>query len=1040
VKNFNLAAWALTHRQLVYFFILLFSITGLFAYTSMGRMEDPDYAIKQMIVSIDWPGATARQMEEQVTDKIEKKLQDLPGLDYIKSYSTPGQTVIYVNLRDQVPAKDLRDRWVEARNMVNDVKGSLPAGVTEPIFNDRFDEVYGIVYTLTGDGYSYEEMRERAEKIRHILRDIPSVRKALLVGVQTEKIYIEIDNRKLAQLGIDPAVITATLQEQNATAAAGMMETVSDNMNLRITGMFETLEDIRNTPIHANSRTFRLGDIATVTRSYAEPADPKMFYNGQPAVGIALAMEPGGNILELGKNLEAVIARITQELPAGLEINQTVNQPKVVESSINEFLKSLSEAVVIVLVVCFAGLGLRSGMIVMLAIPLVIAITFALMYMTGIDLHRISLGALIIALGLLVDDAIIVIEIMSVKLEQGFGRFEAASHAYATTAFPMLTGTLITCAGFIPVAFSAGPGSEYCSSLFWVIVYALIASWLVAAMVTPLFGYRFLKVQPAGETDGKTHHHLYDTPFYRRFRHVLLWCLHHHKTVLAATAAIFIGSIFLMGLVRQEFFPASTRPELVIQLQLQEGASLKNTEEVARQFAQRLDGDPDIAYYTYHVGEGAPRFVLTFEPTLTKTNIAEFIVVAKDTKARDEVTRKADQLFNTDFHNIRGHIKTLSSGPMADYPVMLRVRGYEPEKVREIAEKVRIGMASHPAVRNANLNWNEKSKVLHLEIDQAKARALGISSQQLAASLQAQLSGASIAEFREGDKTVSIVFRFAAQDRNDPSQLKDLNIHIGRGKYVPLDQIATLRYDAEDGLIFRRDLLPMMIVQAELAPASDLTGNDVTMQIYDSLQELRNSLPAGYSLEYDGDTEESEKSMEVMAVPIPFMVIIILILLMFQLQSMPKMLLTLLTAPLGIIGVSATLFLTGTPMGFVAQLGILALSGIIIRNSVILTDQIEQHLAAGETLWDAIVDSTIIRFRPIMMTAAAAILGMIPLVSSIFWGPMAVAIGGGLLGATLLTLLVLPVMYATWYKAQPYGTHDISSAPTNQSITNKPDM
>ena len=1036
MSNFNLTAWSLKHKQFIYFLVTVFFMAGIFSYQNLGRMEDPDFTIKQMVVSIAWPGATARQMEEQVTDKIEKRLQDLPGLDYLKSYSAPGRTVIYVNLKDQVPAKDIRDRWVEARNMVNDIRGTLPAGVLEPSFNDRFDEVYGVIYTLTGDGYTYEEMREKGERIRRILLGVSSVRKVQLLGVQTEKIYIEIENSKLAQLRIDPAVITAALREQNAMATAGMLETASDNVYLRITGMFENLEDIRTTPIQAGGRTFRLGDIATVTRAYAEPADPKLFYNGQPAIGISLAMEPGGNILTLGEDLETTISQIKQELPAGLEMNQVVNQPKVVESSIGEFLKSLAEAIVIVLVVSFASLGMRSGVVVALTIPLVIAMTFALMYLTGIDLQRISLGALIIALGLLVDDAIIAIEMMIVKLEQGWSRFDAACFSYTSTAYPRLTGALVTCAGFIPIAFSQGSASEFCVTLFWVVLFALISSWLVAGAVTPLLGYLFIKIKPqqaAGEN--QTSHDLYDTPFYRRFKRVLLWCMHHRKTVLTATAAAFIGAIFLLGLVKQEFFPASSRPEVIIQLQLQEGASLSNTEEVARLFAEKLNGDPNIAYYTYHVGEGAPRFVLSFEPTFHKSNFAEFIVVAKDGQARNELTQTVEEIINSEFTSVHGHVKVIFNGPPADYPVMLRVKGPEHAKVREIAGQIRTVMANHPATQNVNLNWNEKSKVMQLEIDQAKARALGLSSQQLATALQTQLSGAPIAEFRERDKTVSMVFRFAEADRNNPERIKDLNIHLGNGNYVPLDQLATIRYEAEEGLIYRRDLLPMIIIQAELNPASGLTGTDVTMQVYNNLQELRHSLPAGYSIEFDGATENSIKSGKFLAEPIPVMLFIIMILLMMQLQSIPKMLLTLLTAPLGIIGVAVSLLLTGSPMGFVVQLGILALSGIIMRNSVILADQIEQHLAAGQSLWDAIVASTISRFRPIMLMAAAAILAMIPLVFSVFWGPMAVAIGGGLLGATLLTLLVLPVMYAAWYKAQPdAGTRNNSLHETEKSI------
>ncbi|MEN6623280.1 MAG: efflux RND transporter permease subunit, partial [Smithella sp.] len=796
-----------------------------------------------------------------------------------------------------------------------------------------------------------------------------------------------------------------------------------------ITGMFENLDNISNTPIQANGRTFRLGDIAKVTRAYAEPSDPKFYYNGVPAVGISLAMEPGGNILTLGKDLEKTIEQIKKELPAGLEIHQTVNQPKVVETSIGEFVESLAEAILIVLAVSFFSLGVRSGIIVALCIPLVIAIVFTVMNLIGIDLQRISLGALIIALGLLVDDAIITIETMVVKLEEGWSRFDAACFAYTSTAYPRLTGELVTCAAFIPVGFAPGSSSEYCAALFPVVAIALLTSWIVAGTATPLLGYLFIKIKPKTNDDEKSK--LHNSKFYLLFKDVLIWCLQHRKLVLTATVVCFITSIGLMGLVKREFFPASTRPELIIQLKSQEGAAVKNSDEVARQFAQKLDGDPLIAYYTYHVGEGAPRFVLSFEPTFNKTNFSEFIIVAKDATARDQLQVKLSKLINDDFPNVQAHCKVIFNGPSADYPVMLRVRGYDHEKVREIAKQVETIMAANPNVKNTSLNWNEKSKVVHLEIDQDKARKLGIASQSLAMSLQAQLSGSTISEFREEDKTVSMVFRFDADDRNDPSHLKDLNIHIGNGKYVPLDQIAKISFDTEEGLSYRYNLKPMMLVQAEINPG--LTGDDVAEQIYNNLADLRASLPLGYSIDYDGSKESSIKASKFISEPVPMMIIAIMILLMTQLQNIPKMVLTLLTAPLGIIGVTIGLLLTGKPMGFVVQLGILALAGIIMRNTVILMDQIDQQLEAGESLWDAIINATVIRFRPILLTAAAAILGMLPLVSSVFWGPMAVAIAAGLLGATVLTLLVLPVMYAAWYKVQPGTSEQDYSKTTNRS-------
>ena len=1033
MKGFNLTEWSLNHKQFVYFFIILFFISGIVSYKNLGRMEDPDFTIKQMIVTATWPGATAQQMEEQVTDKIEKKLQDLPGLDYLKSYSTPGSTVIYVHLKDTVLQKDVRSKWVEVRNMVGDIAGTFPTGVTSPQFNDRFDEVYGVVFALTGDGYTYEDMREKAERIRRILLGVPSVKKVNLLGVQTEKIYIEIENNKLAQLGVDPDLITATLQAQNAMSASGMLETATDNIYLRITGMFENLEDIQNTPIQANERTFRLGDIATITRSYSEPSDPKFYYNGEPGIGISLAMEPGGNVLVLGENIEKTIEQIKTELPAGLEIHQTVNQPKVVESSIGEFLKSLFEAIVIVLIVSFISLGVRSGIIVALCIPLVIAIVFTFMNLFGIDLQRISLGALIIALGLLVDDAIITIEAMVVKLEQGWSRFNAACFAYTSTAYPRLTGELVTCAGFIPVGFAAGSASEYCASIFMVVTIALLTSWLVAGTATPLLGYLFIRIKPKG--DGETEHDPYDTKFYQRFRRLLVWCLTHKKTVLIATVGVFIASIGLLGLVKQQFFPASTRPELIIQLELPEGSSIKNSDAVARQFAQKIEGDPQISYYTYHVGEGAPRFVLSFDPTSYKPNFTEFIIVAKDAKARDELQTKYRKLLIEEFPNVQFHTKVINNGPSSDYPVMLRVKGYDVDKVRDIAEQARTIMAANPHTRNVNLKWSEKSKIMHLAIDQDKVRKLGITSQALATALQMQQSGADITQFRENDKTVNMVLRFDAQDRNNPAYMKDLNIPIGNGKYVPLDQIAKISFETEDGLIYRRDLKPMIWIQAELN-SSEVTGDDVAEQVYNNLAKLRADLPFGYSIEYDGGKEDSIKAAGFMSEPIPFMIIAIMILLMIQLQNIPKMILTLLTAPLGIIGVAVGLVFTNSPMGFVVQLGILALAGIIMRNTIILMDQIDQLLETGETLWDAIINATIIRLRPILLTAAAAILGMLPLVSSIFWGPMAVAIAAGLMGATVLTLVVLPVMYAAWYKAQPNMDRQSSAnaGTTNPSV------
>ncbi|HWR40204.1 MAG TPA: efflux RND transporter permease subunit [Patescibacteria group bacterium] len=1013
MKTFNLTEWALEHKEIVYFFVFLVFVSGVFSYQRLGRMEDPDFVIRQMVISVGWPGASARQVEEQVTDKIEKKLQDTPGLDYLKSYSTPGQAVIYVNLKESINEKDVRPTWLEVRNMVKDIQGTLPQGVAGPYYNDRFDDVFGNVYALTAADFSYEEMRAKAEQIRRILLGVTNVKKVELTGVQPEKIFIEMESTKLSQLGIDPNLIINSVKAQSSMAASGMVETSSDDVYLRVSGLFEDVDELANLPIRTNSRTFRLGDVAKIKRSYIEPMDPKMFFNGQPAIGIAVSMDKGGNILTMGADLDKTLVKIKKDLMLGMEIHQVSNQPKVVKESIGEFIKSLAEAIVIVLAVSFLSLGFQSGIVVALCIPLVIAGIFACMEMAAIDLHKVSLGALIIALGLLVDDAIIAIEMMTVKLEQGWSRFDAACYAYTSTAFPMLTGTLITAAGFIPIGFSKGDAAEFTSSLFPVITMALLISWVVSVTVTPLLGYKLIKPKHAGESG----HDLYETRFYHIFRRILTFCLIHKKMVLAITVASFIGSLFLLKLVKQEFFPPSVRPELIVELNLPSGASLTATEQEAQKLADSLAGDGDIESYSYYVGKGAPRFILTMEPKLPMTNYAQFIVVAKNLEAREVVHKKITALFAEKFPSVRGNIKYIQTGPPSNYPVMLRVNGYDHEQVRELAGQVRAVMAKNPSLTDINFDWDEKSKTMHLTIDQDKARMLGLSSQGLAQDLQTQLSGASIAEFYQQDKTVGIVFRIDPQNRNDLAKIKDLPVHIGNGKFVPLEQIAKISYDAEEGVIWRYNLEPTITVQANVVPG--VTGTDATTKLYESLKAMRENLPAGYNIAVAGSAEKSQSSIGFLLKTVPAMIVVIVVLLMFQLQKVSLMILTLLTAPLGIIGVAISMLLTGRPMGFVAQLGILALSGMIIRNSVILIDQIEKHIDEGKTPWEAIINSAVLRFRPIMLTAMAAILGMLPLVPSTFWGPMAVAIGGGLLGATVMTLLVLPAMYAAWFKVTP---------------------
>lgn len=1004
----NLTEVSLKNRALVWYFIIVTAIGGIFFYFKLGRMEDPNFTINQMVVTAAWPGASADQMEQQVTDKLESKFRDIPGVKEITSNTRAGTSVVYVTLRDDVDRSTIRDTWRDVRGFGNDVQSELPSGVYGPYYNDRFDDVFGSVYAITGDGYSMEELRQAAEKIRRQLATIDKVQKVKLLGVQTEKVYVEIESAKLAELGISPTVLANALKSQNEMTPSGMIETSTDNVYLRYSGIFDDENAVKNTPIQANGKTFYLGDIATVERRYAEPGDTAMYYNGQPAVGIAVSMEDGGNIITLGNELKTAMTSIQSEMTAGLEIHQVSDQPKVVEESIDDFVSTLREAVIIVLAVSFLSLGLRTGMVVAGCIPLVLAAVFCGMYIFGIDLHKVSLGALIISLGLLVDDAIIAVEQMSVQLERGHSRFDAACHAFRATAKPMLTGTLITCAGFIPVSFSKGMAAEFCSSLFPVIGMALIISWIVSVMIAPLFGYYLIK--PAAKADEGE---MYQSRFYLAFRGLLNWFLEHRKIVLATTAGLFALSIAMMGMIKQEFFPPSIRPEIIIDMELPEGSSLKASGQAASRFAQFLDeNSEEIENYTYYVGEGAPRFVLTVDPKLPTDNLSQFVIVAKDADNRDALTAKLRDYLAENIPEVKTNISVIQTGPPAPYPIMLLVSGYDKDKVRDIASQVADRVAQYPNNTDINMDWNEKSKVLHLEFDQAKLRALGLSPQAVAQTVYTEVSGASAAQLYSGDRTIDIQLRLADTDRQDLSQIKNLPVYSAGG-YVPLEQLAKISYEAEDSLIKRKNMQPTITVQANIKEG---TANDATQKAYDAVKDIRDELPFGYKITVGGSLEDSEDSMKYLLIPIPAMIFIIMTLLMFQLRNGKDMILTLLTAPLGLIGVVAGMLLLNQAMGFVAILGVMALSGMIIRNSVILIDQIQKHIEAGETPRDAIVDSAVLRFRPIMLTAAAAILGMLPLMTSSFWGPMAVAIASGLLIATILTLLVLPVMYAVTYK------------------------
>ena len=1007
----NLTELSLRHRALVWYFIIVFAVGGIFAYNALGRMEDPAFTIRQMVISAAWPGASAEEMQEQVTDKLERRFQDTPGLKQIHSETRAGQTTIYIQLRDDVDASEIRPTWRDVRNFGEDVKRDLPAGVYGPFYNDRFDDVYGSVYAITGADYSDEELRSIAEDARRRILAVPSVQKVELIGVQSERVYVEIALERLAQLGIPPTAITDALAAQDAMATSGSIETESDTVQLRASGVFENIEDIRALPIAANGKIFRLGDIASVERKAVDPSEPRMLYNGAPAVGIAVSMEAGGNILALGENLKELTAAIQQDLPLGAELHEVSNQPAVVQHSIHDFVETLALAILIVLAVSFLSLGLRTGLVVAGCIPLVLAGTFVAMYLLGIDLHKVSLGALIISLGLLVDDAIIAVEMMSVQLERGMGRFDAACYAFTQTAKPMLTGTLITCAGFIPVAFSKGMASEFCAALFPVIGIALVLSWIVSVMVAPLFGYYLIRVKKMEEGV----HDPYTSPFYRLFRRVLTAFLAHRAIVLVGTVLLFAVSLAAFPHIKQTFFPPSLRPELLVRLTLPQGASMQATTAEADRLTAILAAHSDkIQNYAAYIGRSTPRFVLTVDPKTDAANSAQFVITANDTAAREELAAVIADARRDELSGVRVTTQYLQTGPPADFPIMLRVSAPTTDEVRRVAEEVAAITAADPAATNVHLDWTEKSKTVRIDFDKDKLKLYGISAKAVKQMLYTELTGAQAAEFYTGDRNIGIVLRLAERDRTNIERLGELPIATAGGS-VPLAQIAHLSYGAEDGFIKRHNLRPSIMVQAEVEEGE---GNDAALRIYKATEELRRSLPAGTTIETAGALADSADSMHYLMQPLPAMIFIIMTLLMLQLGSMGKMTLTLLTAPMGLIGVAFAMLVTDSALGFVAYLGVLALFGMIIRNSVILIDQIKKHEEAGEQPMDAIIDSAVLRFRPIMLTAAAAILGMLPLMRSIFWGPMAVAIAGGLIVATVLTLLVLPVMYAVAYRVK----------------------
>lgn len=1011
MKGLNLAEWAIRHKQIVYFFIIAIITGGLWSYFHLGRSEDPDFTIRQAVVTAAWPGASAQQITQQVTDPLEKKLQDTKGLDYIKSFTHDGKTVIYVNLKDSVPKEEMQTRWHEIRNLVNDEWGSLPSGVMGPYINDRFDDVYGSIYAVTGDGFSYEEKRKYAENIRRRLTGVEDVQKVELLGVQKQEIYVEMDQNKLASFGMRPSDVFAMLQQQGAMMPAGMIHTDSRNVAIRVEGLLDTVESLKELPIHVGERSFHLGDVASVTQMYADPETSLMYFNGKPAVGIAISMAPGGNNLVLGKNLEKEIEKEKSELPAGLDIEQVADQPSVVNDSIHEFTKSLLEAIVIVMAASFLSLGFWSGIVLALCIPVVVCASFIYMKWQGIDLHIVSLGTLIVSLGLLVDDAIIVIEMMQVKLEEGMDRLAAAQAAYKGCAKPMLAGTLITAAGFIPVGFAAGQTAEYVGAFFWVIASTLLLSWVASIFVSPVLGYRFIRVK-AGEKKSA-----FADRAYRLFYKAIAWCIRFKKTVIIGTAAIFAGTVALIPFVNQEFFPDSVRPEIILDVNLPSGASIKETKEVMAGIADNLYGDNRVSSFSTYVGDSAPRFILLFDPLAPEDSHGQMILVARDSKVRDSLRDDTLAFIAEQYPDARAHARLITTGPPAEYPIMLRLSGKNVEDTEKFAKEAAALVSQYPGMKNVSMDWPEETPVVRLKIDQDKVRKLGGDNYSISRDLYVKLSGYKVAESYQGNQLVPISFRLEGSNAARLADLSSLPVHVGSGRYVPLGEIADISYENETSTIWRRDLHPTITIRGEAG--GDKTADSVVNELYDrTLKDFREHLPDGYTLEKGGAIENSEKSVQYLAAPVPIMIFLILMILMFELDKIPLMVIAGITGPLGLIGAILSLFLTRQPMGFVSIVGMLALSGMVVRNSIILLDQIRQHLADGKKPYDAVIESAALRFRPIMLSSVTDVLGFVPLIPSPFWRPLAVSFIGGLLLATAIGLLVVPALYCWYYKVE----------------------
>lgn len=1035
--KFNLSEWALKNKGIVLYFMLLLGIVGIMSYSKLSQSEDPPFTFKVMVVQTYWPGATAKEVSTLVTDRIEKELMTTGQYDRIMAYSRPGESLVTFVAKDSLPSSQIPDIWYNVRKKVNDVRSQLPSGVQGPFFNDEFGDTFGNIYVLTGKDFDYAVMKEYADRLQLQLQRVKDVSKVNLVGLQDQKIWIELSNTKAVQLGVPVTAIQEAIQKQNDMAGAGFFETGTDRIQIRVSGHLHSVDDLKKMPLLVGNKTIQLGDVAEVYRGFSEPAQPRMRFMGENGIGIAVSMRKGGDIIALGKNLETEFNSLQKSLPLGMKLQKVSDQPVAVQRSIQEFLKVLAEAVIIVLLVSFFSLGFRTGLVVALSIPLVLAMTFAGMSLFDVGLHKISLGALILALGLLVDDAIIAVEMMAIKMEQGYSRLKAAGFAWQTTAFPMLTGTLITAAGFLPIATAQSGTGEYTRSIFQVVTIALIVSWIAAVLFVPYLGEKLLpdftkqnqqaawylrlwarlRKQPAPVVEAHAgHHDPYQSKFYQSFRGIVEVCITYRKTVIAVTVGIFVLSVVMFKFVPQQFFPASNRAEILVDLKLEEGASLVATEQAVHKVEQFLAKQKGIDNYVAYVGTGSPRFYLPLDQQLPQASFAQFVVLASSLDDRNEIRRSLETQIKQLLPQVRTRVSLLENGPPVGYPLQYRVSGEDLATVRAEAQKVAKVVGEDLNTTNVHLDWGEPSKIIAIEIDQDRARQMGVSSVDLANFLNASVTGSVMNQYREKRELIEIRLRGDKTERAEVASLASLAVPTTKGTTVPLAQIAKIESRFEEGLIWHRNRLPTITVRADIR--TNLQPATVVQQLADKMQTLRADLPNGYLLEVGGTVEESAKGQNSVNAGMPLFLAVVMTLLMIQLRSMSRATIVLLTAPLGLIGVVAFLLLFNKPFGFVAMLGTIALSGMIMRNSLILIDQIEQDIQAGYAPWDAVIGATMRRFRPIVLTALAAVLAMIPLSRSLFFGPMAVAIMGGLIVATLLTLFFLPALYAAWFRVK----------------------